>query len=359
MLAGQQAYGAGTGRSISTENFRFNGGEAVDLLVDGQAQAADCTPYPEPDMKPIISKAKRTDLKTLEDIFDGPIRSLSPVMDVCLKKAADMEYPFLDRDAFDSIQASNPMEAGRLYWQEILYRAHWAANSSLARSKSWFDGILNACVTQNYLAFCGCLRSLIEATGDSFPTMIKVAKTLALEFDVVRQQLKAQGTTIVINKELEDELIHYLFARKLTKKELKTVPESHQAKQSYKYIEPFKLINQTEALADMYSFLCQVVHPAAHSVHSFTRQEAVGSHYVVRLELSPDKTLIADFVADNRELLSRLAYLAVEPPLWVLRVLHKFDIGPEVKELRRFPSHLPNLRNQLTKALERQIKSYS
>jgi hypothetical protein len=314
----------------------------------------------ESDMKPIISKAvRRTEIKTLEDIFDGPIRSLSPLADICLQKLAGMEYHFLDRDAFDNIQAINPMEASRVYWLEILSRAHWAANSSLARSRSWFDGILNACVSQNYLAFCGCLRSLIEATGDSFPTMIRVAKTLALEFDVVREQLKAQGTTIVVNKELEDELIHYLFARKLVAKERGTVPDSHKAKQSSEYIGEFKILEQTKALTDMYLFLCQVVHPAAHSVHSFTRQEAVGPHYVVRFEPAPDKTLIADFVTNNAELLGRLAYLALEPPLWVLHVLHKFDFGPQIKELRRFPSHLPYLRDKLSKALGRQIKSYS
>jgi hypothetical protein len=310
-------------------------------------------------MKPrAISKDQVREMDKLGRIFDGPVLQFLPLVDICVQRTAGLEYEFLDLETYHARRISDPLQANQDYWREILYRAHWAAIASLIRSRRWFDGTMNACDAENYLAFCGCLRSLVEATGDSFPTMITVAKTLALQQDTIRRRLTSAKPERVESKELEDALIHFLFARKLSSTERKAFPDSHVAKHASEYVATFKKVDQTAGIADLYSFLCQVVHPAAHSVHSFTAQGAEGQKYVVRLDPASDKGLIKSFVAANSELLGRLAYLALEPPLWVLHVLHKFQIGPQIKELRKFPSYLPSLKERLVKALTRKISSY-
>lgn len=48
---------------------------------------------------------------------------------------------------------------------------------------------------------------------------------------------------------------------KLMPAERGLVPETHKAKRADEYVSTFKAVDQTKGVSELYSFLCQVVHP--------------------------------------------------------------------------------------------------
>lgn len=175
-------------------------------------------------------------------------------------------YKFMDISAF---QVQPPGTINRVYWEEMLSRAHWAAISGLVRSSRWFAACsVQSVANPNYLGFCATLRGMTESAADITYSMGAVPETLALESSKVLAALKGSSKDLLVSTELEEALIHFQFARRLTKVESESAPSEHQAKSASKYIS---MINQEGyPVSELYSELCQIVHPAAQSLGWFT-----------------------------------------------------------------------------------------
>ena len=82
---------------------------------------------------------------------------------------------------------------------------------------------------------------------------------------------------MMISKELEDTLIHFTHARKLSKGE--DAPSTHRARQPWEYIKRIEEMNNN-GVKELYSELCELVHPAADSVLMWFVKE--GDHLAIK-----------------------------------------------------------------------------
>lgn len=123
----------------------------------------------------------------------------------------------------------------RTYWTEILQRSHWTAISTIQRNIKWMEGISLSLGSSNMFLFAAALRGFIEACADSLTTLALVLLTLAKHFRRIKLALTGQirNNEVFIIPELEDELIHFAFAkasRKMKENKLKRVTLREQAR---------------------------------------------------------------------------------------------------------------------------------
>ena len=104
----------------------------------------------------------------------------------------EYRYAFLDNAKFANLVRGDICAANAIYVQELLFRAHIAAITSLYRSEKWILGIRSGLENLNYFAFCACLRGFIEAAADSHSCLIHVPGTLADNFRDFSSALKGQ-----------------------------------------------------------------------------------------------------------------------------------------------------------------------
>jgi hypothetical protein len=220
-------------------------------------------------------------------------------------------YSFVPEDKFRKLIKSFPAEGMRIYWDEILYRAHYAAIITILRSHKWAEGVQSSYEKINYLSFCANLRGLLESGADSFESTAYVPKTIATVFEHI---------PMVRCPDLENMLIHFSHGRYIKKGEV--VPAAHEAKSIFKYLKSFDPKDNRRFL-DLYGELCETTHPAAPSVHMFlTPIDNEGD--VIALSDSNDALLIQVFMERFQNVIDELIDYTFTPPLITLRVLNYF-----------------------------------
>lgn len=225
-------------------------------------------------------------------------------------------YHFMSNSEFEALEKSNADAANSQYIKEILYRAHFASMSSIARNFEWLKGMKLSYDNRLYLPFSSSMRSLIESTADSFDALMSVGITLAEHNKVLNEKLQNSGGDFVTFTELENVLIHYSHARRIEKGE--SAPSSHKAKQPYEYIKG--LDSKTgQNFYGLYGELCQLTHPAAQGV--LHMMPAISES-----EFSFDdrfgKEKIELLLESNKELISHLMAFAFNPGLLTLKVIN-------------------------------------
>lgn len=223
---------------------------------------------------------------SVRDIFGLAGEVFPPIVQDLLAGSYDRNYQFLSLESFRSL---SEVESNYVYWIEILYRSHWAATSSLIRYEKWYELCHHSSIVKpNYLAFCSGLRGLLECTTDTYHALGSVPLTIAetstyIEDALLRRPTLKRG----VSQELEDSLIHFSYARKLSKHE--DAPKSHEAKTASYYIE--QLDSPERPLKKLYAELCQVVHPAHQSTswlvefedQNYTIQNPDDLNYILKL----------------------------------------------------------------------------
>lgn len=175
-----------------------------------------------------------------------------------------VRYSFLHGAEFDSLLRSDPREANRVYWFEILERVHLGATTGLLRQQRWIEGAVAAGCAPNFLAFAACLRGFVESSADVWDGLNGVASTLGVQFGEVQRAIRGDVRELCICKELEDRLIHFQFARKVPKAEAHL--PVHEAKHLKDYLTSLQR-GQKGPLLECYEELCAVTHPEIGRVH--------------------------------------------------------------------------------------------
>ena len=109
---------------------------------------------------------------TLYKVFAENGEVFVPMISGILSSLKPYEYEFASIEGLDNLLRNNPKKGMRIYWQEIIMRAHFCAISSMLRGMRWIDGILISYENQNYLTFCASMRGLLEAAADSLLTIL-------------------------------------------------------------------------------------------------------------------------------------------------------------------------------------------
>lgn len=241
---------------------------------------------------------------------------LVPMIKNLIDYSIGKQYTFTSEEEF---KAQHSNERQKIYWQEIIYRSHWAATGSLIRTKKWLDACFSAIESENYIAFCSSLRGLLESSADAYSALGAVPLTLAEASGHIKEALNGSNSkSLLISEELEDSLIHFIFARKLNKAELS--PKSHSAKTASSIIN--ELDSPSTPLKNLYSELCQVVHPAAQSISWLVESE--GDTYSLT---QPDEiTLIKNLGQKYSSCIEEIITYPTNISIFIYKVINNLNI---------------------------------
>lgn len=267
----------------------------------------------------------------------GTEESASALLQFIEKLAIELDgttYEFMDLEPFKKLMVENWRQGNKLYWTELLYRCHWAAATSLLRSKAWFDGAMAACDADNFHSFAANVRGLIEASTDSIASLTNVPVFLAENYGTIRQAIRGKGKTAFLAEDLENHLIHFSYARKLGKDD--DFPVTHKAKSAQAYLDGIR-DDAGEEVKKTYAWLCNITHPSAMSVQLFC--DGVNEEGVQRISLrakNPATWIHALAVARGSSI--RDCYqMATNLALLTLRVLWHFPVtvvrSPSIRDL--------------------------
>lgn len=141
-------------------------------------------------------------------------------------------YSYMPAEEFAQLDRLETRQ--RIYWFEILERAHCAALTSLLRLHRWLEAMRTAGEAENYLSFAASFRGLLEAAADSRYSFENVPRMLANGFPYLFEAAHGRGRDLVLAPELEEALIHFSHARRLSRGE--GAPDAHLAKRMKDYI---------------------------------------------------------------------------------------------------------------------------
>jgi len=177
-------------------------------------------------------------------------------------KDANIERTYIFMPNDDYAKMTDSLEVSKIYWHEMLCRAHIVVLVSLFRTKRWLDSI-NA-TRLEYYGFCSSLRGMIESVADSFYTLQSVPLTIAHDFYTINKILQKESSVLIHHEKLENTLLHFIQATKLSQTQRQGYPSFYNAKQTKEYLESIKEISDGR-LVFLYDTLCQISHPAYES----------------------------------------------------------------------------------------------
>lgn len=239
-------------------------------------------------------------------------------------------YTIHDNEYFKDIVSNDAKDFQRIYVEEILQRAHWAGLTSLIRNLKWTKGVVTSIKENNLLSFTANLRCLIESSGDNLLSLLNIPSTLADNFINITKclQEKTEEKTMYSFKDLEEILIHFSYARKITQEEKDLqgkLPKYQNAKPAAEYLKKLDHSVSNGPVAELYSILCQFSHPAAHSTHYLTQMSFDNSKYEFVYSLNSDKDYIGRILNGyNDEIIKSLQY-GFNPGILTLKTLNFFD----------------------------------
>ena len=231
-------------------------------------------------------------------------------------------YSIMPVDSFKDIIDVGSIN--KIYWDELLGRAHFAAITSIIRSYRWLQGMIAAQDSGVVLPYCASYRGLIESVADSYYSLKDVAPNLAGHKNIINSilsgkiELPKEGQ-VLISKELENLLIHYSHA-KVSKGADEGQPRQNAKPNSF-YIDVLKKAN-VQNVSEIYSELCQYVHPSSDSISylcEFIEQDKF-SVYINR-----EKQMIEYFTKKYKGTMIDLIMHGFTPSIIILKVLLHYN----------------------------------
>jgi hypothetical protein len=253
-------------------------------------------------------------------------------IDAIRKEIAQTSYRFIKNEHFvNELFRSKGKVGSEIVWIEILYRSHYCAVTALLRTDSWLNALILSKGAANFSLFAASMRALIESCADIMYTFDAIGPTLAGNLEDIYACIhKAVATsTEGVAAILENKLLHFAFAQKPRKNE----DAQHIAKQTKEYFDHVSLLFKEsnldfeEPLLDLYSELCDLTHPGALSINRFLKDSDLDStSYQLDYVIGEDRFMIYSYEKRYEALLSCLLTGAVNSCLYVLIILHAFDI---------------------------------
>lgn len=264
----------------------------------------------------------------IKDIFGDIGKTYINILDEINNSLEGNEYNFMKNLDYEEELEADIASGMKIYWSEMLQRCHLASSATLIRQKRWVEGVLSAASQENFIAFAATFRGLIESAGDSYHSLGSVPMTLANNYSEIREAVKGSwdNKSTMMSEELEDMLIHFTHGRKLSKKEKKQLPESHQAKSAYKYRTELEEGSQAE-VDKCYKELCGIVHPALLSVSSFLDFTTSGKFEKLKVIAGRDAEHIQDFIDKYSNVTTEVFIKPVNSALITLKTLNKFPLS--------------------------------
>lgn len=256
------------------------------------------------------------------EIFEQYYAIYSDVVD----RIEHKRYQYTDLEGYmsiyvDGLSKGDIRESQKIYWQEILQRVHFAAVTSLIRSKKWLEGAVLGLETKNLLLFSSAFRGFLEATVDSYYSLESLPTSMALNFKIINSALKGELNNCVVQEEIENKLIHFQFAKKGKKGKY---PDIKIALNNTDYIKSFDLENM--GIKKLYSDLCEVAHPAANSVNCFAKEVIVSeNHSYTVTNTETDNIVISELLDRHSSQIKHLLKMGLSLYCICLKILTLFE----------------------------------
>ena len=263
-------------------------------------------------------------MASLESVLNPEgVRFVELIDDLGLERL-QTRYTFMDDGEFKDLLLRDLGEGMRIYWYEILQRSHLTAVTAILRSRRWLSGVVQARTGNNLLVFASAFRGLMESAADASTALIGTPLTLAHLHPSIDEALRGSATNVTITSEVEDELIHYAHARRLTASERSNLPRSHEARQTREYLQIFGDQN-ADLVRQCYGDLCELTHPAASTVAMWL---ALDDQNGLEFSLLPhqDEAFIAGLLRDYSAVPLELLMFAFNGPVTTLNILNYFPV---------------------------------
>lgn len=164
--------------------------------------------------------------QAMNQVFGSDGAKYVQLIDAIKLERLQTEYKFVPNEEFESILKRSAAKANEIYWREIFYRLHFTSVSAILRSRRWVEGIAQETKLKNFFGFAATLRGLIESAADTTTSLKDALPTLAENYREITEALMGHlNDKLLVCKELEDELIHFMYARKLSRSEANQYPQ--------------------------------------------------------------------------------------------------------------------------------------
>jgi hypothetical protein len=216
-------------------------------------------------------------------------------------------------------------ERNRVYWYEILERAHCASFMSLLRLDRWLSMVESSAGAVNFVGFAASVRGAIESSADTRYALGDVPAGLASTFRLATRAVRGVLDTVVLAEDLENDLIHFSHGRKLRKGE-EPLHAGHITKTMQEYLNALEG-GASGPVHECYAELCNVTHPAADSVLYLLEKKDDGS---IIFCPTADEEAIQEFRQRWGNTLGFAISTSMLYPIMTLKILNRFGL----KELR-------------------------
>jgi hypothetical protein len=246
--------------------------------------------------------------------------------------AATHEYKFLSDEWFSEWMSSAAFTVERcnnIIALELIEKAHLASVSALLRAKRWADATCLMYEKENFVGWAASFRGLLESAGDTYDGLARIPAALALHHRGISLCLAGKEQNWVGAKELEDALDHFVHAKWTRAKKGDVL----KAKENIDYVTALqRVIPEVEKL---YHRLCSICHPSNASIEYFN-EPSLNSTGGFKISPTRDMKAISRFDSEFPNALQDALMMHSNPPLLILRVLHAFDVHPQLKALRKY-----------------------
>lgn len=216
-----------------------------------------CCGAPAPGVPPLQAVSDKGAL------FGSGTTFLTSLLDSFERAAEARSYRIMPMAEFANHTAI--AERNQIYWSEILFRAHFGASTGMLRLNEWRHGSERALIDGNVLMLAAGIRGLLEACADTWQGFSDVAPTLADCHTIVRRAIKGElSEQMALAPELENALIHFSYARKLSPGEGPALHSAASAKDCLSVLS-----ESAPDVVEVYHKLCDYTHPAAPSLFRF------------------------------------------------------------------------------------------
>lgn len=263
-------------------------------------------------------------INTNSDVLGSNWHTLYSSIPKMLEAQQFRSYKFTPEAEYHKLLSENLSKGRQIYIDEILYRAHFSAFAALARTHTLCEAIHAAEKSGNYFGVCAALRGLLESSADINHSLTPVTKTLASYLRLILKLYHSGNEMKVLPtglRPIEDILIHFMCARKLSGDEKQMFPKTHWAEQIATYIAGV----ERGEVEELYSRLCGISHPAADTVVFFEKYDHLNGTLAFswKSEHSEEIKRIANEFRGAIDFISAIGY---NTPLLLLGVLNEFHM---------------------------------
>lgn len=258
-----------------------------------------------------------------------------------LPRLLQHNYSFIDDESLDEWRNSasfNVGELNRIVALDVIEKAHLVAVTSLIRTMRWADGICLSYVNSNFVVFAASMRGLLESAGDIVQgvvntpsdSIVNVTLTIAQYHKKFRRALTGQIKDREWHlSELQKALGHFIHGKWMRTAKSNPTQTYLKAKDNIEYVR--NLAGKIPNVESLYHRLCAVAHPSSASIDYHFDLDQVES---MRLNPEADLDAIKHITGEFPNALPSAIQHSINPTLWLLIVLHKFEHHPQLPELK-------------------------